>query len=73
MDAKQVAFKKIMQFSDATLYHASFDGVTIPFEVETTKDRIGTLYTIECSICGRFQEYGMKKVKERISNLFEYE
>ena len=41
----------------------------INFAYETRQDKIGTLYLVE-SPQGRYEMYGMKKVKEFIANLF---
>lgn len=66
----QLTFKKVSSYGVETTYHMIGEGITIPFVATKTSDKIGTLYTIECSLTGYFQEYGMNAVKSRLSTAF---
>jgi hypothetical protein len=64
-----VTFKKINNWGNETQYHAIGDGITVPFIVIKKHDKIGTLYCVECSLCGYFEEYGMHNVKSKLTEL----
>ena len=69
-----ITFKKTGQYGSGkdktTLMTANNGWQNINFAYETRIDKIGTLYILETPI-GRYEMYGMKKVKQFISGLFE--
>jgi len=64
-----VTFKKINNWNNETLYHATGNNITVPFTVIKKQDKIGALYCVECSLCGYFEVYGMHSVKIRLTEL----
>ncbi len=51
-------------------WQATDGKTTILFTTSKSYDKIGVLYTVECSKTGYFQEYGIGPVKHRIKQLF---
>lgn len=61
-------FKKVNKWSNETLYHCITDVLTMPFTVQSVRDKKGTLHRIECSLTGMFETYSMSEGKQRILN-----
>lgn len=65
---KTATFKKINHWHNETLYHCITDDLTIPFTVQSVRDKKGMLHRVESSYTGMFETYSMKEAKQRIVN-----
>jgi hypothetical protein len=66
----KIIFKEVFKYDHTRVYHAIGEKLTIIFSVEFIKDNKGTLCRAESSQTGHFEEYGLKAVKTRITNVF---
>jgi len=66
----KITFKIVSKWPNNAVYHATDGKKTIPFNIETVHDGIGSLKRVECSRIGYFEEYKMQDIKNRIVNLF---
>jgi len=48
------------------VYHLHHENHVIPFEFTKKSDKKGVLYCVNCSLTGYFEEYSLKKVKDKI-------
>jgi hypothetical protein len=50
------------------VYQLHYNNIVIPFEFQKKIDKKRTLYCVECSLTGYFEEYGLNNVKTKIIN-----
>jgi hypothetical protein len=67
---ESIKFKKDRSFGKTTIYQATDGNITIEFEVEAIKDKVGTLLMVTAPEVGYFEEYSMFDVKDKIKDAF---
>lgn len=72
MDQKSIKYRKVGGYSNITMYQASNDILTIPYEITRVKDRLGTLLILECQHTKpcRKETYNMAEIKTILQTAF---
>lgn len=70
--APNITFKLISRWRNTRLYIASDGYNHVQYEVERKKDKIGTLFTVDCNKTGYFQTYKHSEVINRIKQIFNH-